>query len=108
MIGDMDRRVVIQARSVTENAFGEEVESWADVRTESASYSPGSGAERRISAQERSEHPATFVFHSNALTKAMTPQSHRLTFDGGIWDIHSNVEIGRGRKRSIIAIRRVS
>lgn len=108
MIGNMDRRVSIEARSVTENSFGEAIESWAEVRKESASYSPGSGAERRISAQEQASHPATFVFHSNTLTSAMTPQSHRLVFDGGTWDIHSNVEIGRGRKRSVIATRRVS
>lgn len=108
MIGGMDRRVVIQSYTISENSFGEPVASWSNVRTESASYSPGSGAERRISAQEQASHPATFIFHSNTLTKTMTPQSHRLSFDGGIWDIHSNVEIGRGRKRSIIAVRRVS
>lgn len=108
MIGKLDRRVKIQSRSVGENDFGEPVDNWADVRTESASYEPGSGAERRISAQERSEHPATFIFHSSALTEAMTPQSHRLSFDGHFWDIQSNIEMKRGRYRSIIANRRAS
>ena len=108
MIGKLDRRVTIQARSVTETALGEPVDVWVDVRTESASYAPGSGAERRISAQEQASHPATFVFHSSTLTKAITPQTHRLSFDGGTWDISSNVEIGRGRYRSVIATRRVS
>lgn len=108
MIGHLDRRVTIEAVSVSENTFGEPVNSWASVRTESARYEPGSGAERRISAQEQASHPATFTFHASALTKAMTPQSHRLSFDGGTWDIQSNVEIGRGRYRSVVAVRRVS
>ena len=108
MIGNLDRRVAIQSRTVSENAFGEPVDTWATVRIESASYQPGSGAERRISAQEQASHPATFIFHSSTLTKAITPQSHRLSFDGSTWDIESNVEHGRGRYRSIIATRRVS
>lgn len=107
MIGKLDRRVAIQERSVTEDSFGGGVEGWATVRTESASYNPGNGGERRISAREHASHPATFEFHSSTLTKGIRPNTHRLVFDGDNWDIVSAVEIGRGRYISVAAARRL-
>lgn len=104
----LDRRVTIQALSVTESGIGEAVGSWANVRTESASYHPGSGAERRISAQEQANHPATFEFHASALTRSLAPQTHRLVFDGDTWNITSAVEVRRNRRVSVVATRRVS
>lgn len=107
-IGRLTRRVTIQSKSLSENDFGEAVEAWSDVRTESASYTPQIGIEQRTQAQEQSHQAATFVFHSSTLTDSITPQSHRLSFKNDFWDITSNLEIGRGRYRSIVAVRRVS
>ena len=111
MIGKLDRRVIIlQLATSSENDFGEPVEVWVTVQTVSAKYEPGSGAERRISAQEQASHPATFIMHSSVLTRSITPGTHRFKFDGGNWDIESNVEHApkRRRYRSITATRRVS
>ena len=111
MIGKLDRRVIIQERSTSsENDFGEPVEGWATVKTVSAKYEAGGGAERRISAQEQASHPATFIMHSSVLTRSITPGAYRFQFDGGNWDIESNVEHApkRRRYRSITATRRVS
>ena len=106
--GRLDRRVTIQNYTTTRDAAGGVVKSWSDVRTESASYWPGSGKERRESAQEKSTLSATFTFHKSTLTAAMTPQSHRLVFDGGNWDIHSVSAPDRGRTIEVTATRRVS
>lgn len=108
MIGQLDRRVQIQVLSTTKDAYGGDVETWTTVRTESAKYNPGSGTERRIALQEQSELAATFTFHYSTLTKSMTPQSHRIVFDGGEWDIHSVVETMRGRWIEVVAKRRMA
>lgn len=108
MIGQLDRRVTIQAYTSGEDGYGGITKNWTNVRTESAKYAPGSGAERRIALQEQSELGATFTFHKSILTKSMTPESHRLVFDGANWDIHSVVEAKRGRWIEVIAKRRVA
>lgn len=100
-----DRRVTIQARAVVEDSFGGRNPQWSTVRTESARYHPGSGAERRITGREVSSHPATFTFRASTLTKQMAPNSHRLEFDGAYWDIISAVADGRGRDIEVLATR---
>jgi len=100
-----DRRVIIQARAIVEDAFGGANPDWSTVRTESARYYPGTGAERRISGREVSSHPATFTFRSSELTRTLAPNTHRLEFDGSYWDIISAVDDGRGRDIEVLATR---
>lgn len=106
--GRRDRIVTIQSLSVVDDNMGGRVETWTDERDERASYNPGTGSERRIAGQEQSSLGATFGFHFNSLTSAIEPQGYRLQFEGAFWDIHSAVEIGRGRAVEVIAKRRVS
>lgn len=107
-IGNLDRRVTIQNHTDSRDAFGGITKGWTAVRTESAHYNPGTGSERRIAGQEQSSLAATFTFHSSILTRSISPESHRLSFDGGIWDIISTAALDRNRYIAIDARRRTS
>ena len=98
-----DRRVMIQAYTPIEDEAGGIKKTWVNVRKESAKYEPGSAAEKRIAAREQSSLMATFTFHSSTLTRSMTPESHRLVFEGHDWDIQGAYETRRGRYVEVIA-----
>jgi head-tail adaptor len=71
---------------------------WADVR-----FSKGS--ERRQAAQEQAAAPATFVVPSNEKTRAIST-TDRISFDGGYWDIVSNIASRQfNENREIEAVR---
>lgn len=106
--GRLDRRITIQKRTVTTDAYNAQEEHWKDIRRESAAYNPGSGSERRIAAQETGEMAATFTVHASALTKAINPADYRIEFDCAIWDIIATAAPDRGRMIEITARRRTT
>lgn len=104
--GKYDRRVTVQALSITEDAFGGAVNGWANLTTVWAEYLPGTGGERRVAAaQEQGQMPATFNIRYSSATAAIKPQTHRISFDGSYWDIESIAETERRKSLSIIARR---
>lgn len=106
MKGKLDRRITIEARSVTEDSFGGEVEGWATAFTCYANYDPGSGGEQRVAAaQEQGQMPASFDVRHSTSTAAIRVQIHRISFDGSKWDIESISEIGRRDGLRLIARR---
>lgn len=96
-----DRVVILLTRTQTEDALGTPVETWTEAQTVRAKVHKGSGAERRAAAQEQSSLPATFTVRQSALTKAVTPASHRLRFEGKDWDIETAMQSER-RGREVI------
>lgn len=107
--GQLDRRVSVQSVATTEDALGTPVENWTDAADRWASISYGTGQERRDAAQENASLNATFTVRDDSLTRAIAPGTHRLTFDGFIWDIVTNAPSARrGNHRSITATARTS
>ena len=104
--GKFDRRITVQARTVTEDAFGGVIDGWNDFVTVWAQYQPGTGGERRVAAaQEQGQMPATFNIRYSITAAGITPQSHRIVFSGSNWDIESIAETARGKELSIVARR---
>lgn len=104
--GRMDRRIVIQAKSITEDGFGGVVDGWTDLTAIWAEYQPGTGGERRVAAaQEQAQMPAVFNVRWSDVTKAIRPQTHRISFEGSTWDIESITEATRRKGLSIVARR---
>lgn len=89
--GKLDRRIVIQLKSLSQNAYGEAIETWADLAEVFAQYLTGGGNERFSSAQVYAETQGRFRIRWRA---DITPQ-HRIVFDGKEWDILAVDEIGR-------------
>jgi SPP1 family predicted phage head-tail adaptor len=101
--GSLDRRVRFERFGPIIDAYGGEVKDWQPYCAAWANVVFGRGEERRAAAQERASLTATFRVRANSQTVAITT-ADRIVFDGGMWDISSNVPFNRDG-RDITAIR---
>lgn len=96
-IGERDKRIEFQRRTVVENALGGEDEvSWPPIEKAWAKVLFGTGAERREAAVERSSQAATFDVAASSKRRTVTA-GDRILFMGRGWDITSIALIGRDR-----------
>lgn len=85
--GQRDRLITIERDSGTsENSFGEVTASWATYATAWAQIVYGTGGERRDSAIEGADQPATFRILADTTNLAITT-ADRIAYDGYNWDI---------------------
>ena len=96
--GRLDRRITIERYTATQDAFGGDVETWAELAIVSAQYMPVSDAERISANQVNATSMARFVVRSSTVTRSVNPKD-RMQFDGRAWDIHGVKETKEGRKR---------
>ncbi len=96
--GDLDRRIVIERATVTQNAFNEDVETWATYATLSAGRKDISDGEKLAGGQVGSSLSSRFVIRSSPKSKAIKP-SDRLNYDGAVWSIFGIKETAEGRNR---------
>lgn len=92
--GELDRRIVIQRDTPTQDGHGNDVDGWADLSTRWARVIYGSGMERRQAAQADASQTATFEVRRDSVTAAVTP-ADRILFDGLVWEIAGAVRLGR-------------
>lgn len=103
--GRRNKRITIEARTVAEDDYGGEAETWAVYARPWASVYYGSGAEQRDAAQQGGSQAASFEVLSNSKTRAISTVDHRIQFDGGIWNITAKQELGANEGVRITAIR---
>lgn len=105
-IGTMDRRIVIERHTSTQDAFGGDVETWATLTTLWASRQDASDSERLSAAQVNAVQMSRFVVRSSTVTRGVTAKD-RINHDGSVWDIQGIKETRHGRKRflEITAVR---
>lgn len=89
--GKLDRLVVIQSRTVEQNEYGEEIETWSDSATAWARFLPGGGDERFSAASVYASTEARFQLR----WRSDITSQNRLIYDAKIWDILLVTEIGR-------------
>lgn len=90
-IGQLDRAITIQQRTVTQDAAGQEIETWSLLAVVWARIRPQKGGERFSAQQVVGKAVMTFrIRHRTDVTV-----QHRLVWDGKTWDIHDIREIGR-------------
>ncbi len=87
---DRDHLITIERKTVAEDDYGGEIETWAEFCQEWADVRFSKGNERRQAAQEGSSAAATFVVLSNDRTRTISV-TDRIVFDGASWDIQSNI-----------------
>lgn len=92
--GKRDRLVTIERAAVTQNDFGEEIETWSEAFKEWARVFYGRGNERREAAADRAEMPITFAVLSNSNSRTITAVD-RIRFDGLIWNIEGVAPVSR-------------
>jgi len=90
--GRLDRRITLQRKTVTENSYGEPVESWKDLATVWAEYMPARGAERYASMQTIGEIEIRWRIRYRS---GLTPID-RIVYQGRVHNVTSIIEIGRG------------
>jgi len=90
--GDLDRRVVLQAKTVTKDAFGGAVESWADAGSRWAQKIDRGAREFRAAGVTNAE--VTTVFRMRGFDGITT--HHRISYGGQFYEIVGIVE-GAGR-----------
>ncbi len=93
--GERDRLISIERAAITQDGFGEEIETWAEAFKEWARPFYGRGNERREAAADRSEMPITFSVLLNSNSRTITARD-RIRFDGLIWNIEGVAPVTRG------------
>ncbi|MFN6934938.1 MAG: head-tail adaptor protein [Tsuneonella sp.] len=84
--GRRDTLLTLQRYTVTQDDYGEEQPTWADIGTEWAAIYWGRGDERRQAAMEQGTQAATFNMLSNTLTRSLTLRD-RISGEAGTFDI---------------------
>lgn len=97
--GRLDRRLTLQRRTLTENDYGEPVETWTTLATVWAEKIPVRGAERYASMQTVAEVEERFKIRYR---KGLTPLD-RVVCDGITYDVLGVLEIGRREGWEILA-----
>ena len=89
-IGELDRRIVIEAPTVTQNSYGEQVSSWATYRTVWAKMEWKGGSEKEET--ERMTATSKVCFYIRNLDISITEQN-RILYDSKYYVINVINEI---------------
>ena len=91
--GALDRRITIQRKTVTQDDYGQEVETWADFAEVWAAQKPMRGNERFAVQQLLGTGVMTFqIRYRPDLAPSV---EDRIEYDGRSWDITDVRELGR-------------
>lgn len=89
--GQRDRLVTLQRATTTQNDYGEEIATWADIAKVWAQRKDMRGSERYQAQQQVATLATTYVI----LYRAGLSPVDRLVDDGRVYDIKGIAEIGR-------------
>jgi len=90
--GKLDRRIVIQVRTMTRDNTGTRVETWADHATVWAEYVRHKAGAAVIADTDRTQDDQQFRIR----TRAINPTDHRILYKSKFYDIKGVSEVGRG------------
>jgi SPP1 family predicted phage head-tail adaptor len=99
MIGEMDRRVQLQVRTLTTDTTGERVESWTTSYTVFASRTQRQG---KTTLQDKQEVAWRDDIYRIYYFPGVSPADTRLVDDGQIYNIVSVTELGRRQGLELI------
>lgn len=97
--GSLDRRITIERFTATVDDFGEEVKSWAPLRTVWANVTPISDGERWRAGEVGATVTTRFAIRWGAGVGV----EDRIVFDGRVYDVVGVKEIGRREGQEITA-----
>ncbi|GIV86627.1 MAG: hypothetical protein KatS3mg054_0656 [Chloroflexus sp.] len=90
----LKHRVTIQQLAVTQNTYGEQVETWTDLRSVWASIEPLRGQEYIASKtmQAAVDHRIRLRYAAD-----ITPHNHRIVYKSRIFEIESVIHVREAR-----------
>ena len=89
--GRMDRRVSLQARTLSRNSYGEETESWSEIAEVWAEKVDLRGREYYAAAQANADVTTRWRIRYRSDVTVL----HRLLYDSVVYEINQVAEIGR-------------
>lgn len=93
-VGKLDRKITIQAKSVSQNEFGEEIETWATFASVYAAKADVSDSERMAAAEVSATITTRFRVRWSSALAAVNPGDHRVVLEGRVYDISGIKELG--------------
>lgn len=84
--GKLDKRIEFQRFTATQDAYGEEVQTWSALGKAWANIFYGKGDERREAAREEGNQAANFQVRIGVVTRSVKLRD-RIAFAGDNWDI---------------------
>lgn len=103
--GELDRSIVIQAKTSTQDSYGQPVDTWAKIHSSAtlpAKYTGLPGSEGFTDPQFIGRQLAQFKIRFRDDVTVLS----RIVYNGRIWDIQSVVELGRREGLTITATAR--
>lgn len=94
LMARLDRKITFRRRSSDEDAWGGQSETWSDVATVWASFTPVSDGERWRAGQSAALEMARFQVRYHASLAGVTA-TDAIQFNGKDWNIIGAKEIGR-------------
>ena len=90
--GNLDRQVELQAKTVKQDNYGEEIETWTKIATIWAGRKDLRGNEFFAAKQLSAEITCKWIVRYR---NDITPDASRLVYDGKIHDVLAVIELGR-------------
>ena len=106
-IGFLDRRIVLQVRTSTVDAYGDTTGSWIDSLTVWAALDNKSAGSTVIQEQENTINRVTWRVRSSASTRLVTPK-WRIKYGSDFYNILAIQEIGRNNELHFLSERVIS
>jgi SPP1 family predicted phage head-tail adaptor len=98
--GELDRRIQIQLATEIKDAAGDMVPAWSDAFRLFAKKTDRSGFETNGAQQLIRAGDTVFEIRRSARALAITPELHRVVYDGRIYQI-VGIQEGKSRKDSL-------
>lgn len=95
--GKLDRRIVLQVRTLSKDGAGGRVETWADSATLWAEIVTQKGSEKNAADSERPLDTRVFRIRY----RSINPQSHRILYQSKFYNILGTTEEG-GRRNTLV------
>lgn len=90
--GSLDRRIIVQVKTETQSRSGAVTETWANSLNIAAAFEPLGSREFPLNQKRYSETTARFRIRYRT---GITPDRHRISYNGQIWNIRPPLMIGR-------------
>jgi head-tail adaptor len=95
---DRTELIVFQRATTSENDYGEQIETWADLYTRRARVRFGTAQEKREAAQENASQTATFECVRSSQLDGITLKD-RISYLGSTWDLSETAPLDRATIR---------
>lgn len=99
--GKLDRRIVIESFTTSQNGYGELIKSWSTLATVWAEVNPKSGREFFASNQRIAEFET--VFRIRYRSDITINEKYRISYGGKYYDIKHIAEVGRREGLDLLA-----